>query len=1691
VLFLFAPFLVVGRQQDIQEARGGASPSAAVENAPEGTANLTLVYDRSAAADAQLLMQATFGPTASSLAELAEVSDYASWIHAQFELTPTSHREYYRARVNSRLVGNQGVGAYRLPCQAGSRWNAFAFSVADKGKPVVVTDNMVYVDGLLRTHVDPLYAGNNLSEPPRSCTDDPSERHIKRGKECGDVVDHKNLRNCAYGGTSWTEPKICQQSCFDSGHGYPGDDCSPGWASLEFEGLLCEVDEEVGGWVALGNGSDCDSRSWVGFENPAVWFSSPRASADALAFQQLRAGVVLLAETVSPCPISDVVYHRGQHYIHDQRLALVRNDLGTPATGTAEACPAVARTFLNEGSCQVQPACSGPHCTCSSFQACGSPGELASDPESGHHFSFLVDEDAGDTDLDYDSGARGQMRLSKSTVWANVALHAQDQLRQRVAWALSQVLVVSMAGFSSNPLNNEAWVNYYDIFVRNAFGNYRDVLREVTYSPLMGDYLSFRDSQSRDEDRRYPDENYAREIMQLFSIGLWELHPNGTQKLDGQGDAIPTYTNEHVMTFARVFTGFKSQAMRANIEYELRNGVDPMRMRAQSHDVYPKPDLNGDYLGDGYPLCDDIPAHAFLSAGARYEFLGYDHAHAGVLEVSPDSALYGALFPLKSTVVLTADLECFGDECNAGGISVVKVSEGYYEYVRPACAHLYFFNGRIVAPGGSKFHKLNKQKCARPSAMAAGTSCCRGCTNEPTRRMTRRGLTCEEPHSDMFGRDCYHRAGWRSSKYCQLACWQNGVGYEGDNCSEGSFASERVCAYFRETVRFSTASAICESRGMHVCERQTPRGTGTCGFNNYAFLWTPQPCGVDVEVHADGTVSSQMDSKSMQNRISVHWYDGHPAMGSCPDSCVASASGCICPISVKDWAVFGSVPTKAQLRERLRIGALAPGALHSCLAPCNGDVKAYVQAGEIDATTIFECEGAFFKNAESVVSVEGYSFRNPPVFMLGAASSRNKETREALAEVESLLDHLFFHDNTPPFLAYRLIQRLTTSSPSPEYVSDVAQAFGQGKYGGTVYSGEYGDLRAAVAAVLLHPEARGQVPEARAGQLREPMVKTVHFMRAMEYRGTAGRLDVFRNLQEVVGQFPYESPSVFNFYGVDYHPTGFADGMVAPEFEIFTPPLALGWLNGMLSLIDHGLSTCDKGIGVRIRSCNFLEGGITWTSAGNSSEMLQELSLLLTGGRLAAIEAIGASLESLSDEERLPAALRAILMSAEFHTLGEPLASGLRAESEEPEVPPEPDSYKAMVMLYLGGGADTFNMLVPLCDDLYDEYVAVRSDIALTPSQLRNISAPTQNCTLFGVHHKLPFVRQLYEEGQLAFVSNIGSLVQPTTREEYRAKTSQNCAGRFSHLDQRNGAQTLKCQVPGKSPRGFGGRLADALAGESYLATSFSLSGMSTWSQGFITSVEIISGAEGNLRLQGYQDLRAVVRNATQIKYGGAYADEYAKQFSSAVRSSESLSGYLDEVVLATDYDDRSILKQKLMQVARLIATRTARKAERDFFYVQLSGFDTHSDNNAGLDAKFTEVSDALEGFVAEMKAQDIFESIVLVTMSEFGRTLTSNGGGSDHAWAGNHFVLGGGISGGNIFNDFPESLLEGNNQDAGRGRLIPKYPWESMMVPIAEWIGADPSSASFASVFPNLANFNQSKHIISKTDLFNNYDLV
>jgi uncharacterized protein (DUF1800 family) len=231
------------------------------------------------------------------------------------------------------------------------------------------------------------------------------------------------------------------------------------------------------------------------------------------------------------------------------------------------------------------------------------------------------------SDLTYNYSAMDQFIFGNNlpTAFARAAIQGEDQLRQRVAFALSQILVTSLRDAN---LENRAlgMADYYDIFVRHAFGNYRHILQEVTLHPCMGRYLSHVGNQKADPSiNRFPDENYAREVMQLFTIGLWELNPDGTRKTNGQGQHVPTYNNGEITQMARVFTGLWFGGYNwGDGGWTEESMATPMTMHADRHDFGEK------VLPGGYVIPQRSPSAENgmrdISDALRHLF---DHANTG------------------------------------------------------------------------------------------------------------------------------------------------------------------------------------------------------------------------------------------------------------------------------------------------------------------------------------------------------------------------------------------------------------------------------------------------------------------------------------------------------------------------------------------------------------------------------------------------------------------------------------------------------------------------------------------------------------------------------------------------------------------------------------------------------------------------------------------------------------------------------------------------------------------------------------------------------------------------------------------------------------------------------------------------------------------------------------------------------
>merc|ERR1712151_494164 len=270
---------------------------------------------------------------------------------------------------------------------------------------------------------------------------------------------------------------------------------------------------------------------------------------------------------------------------------------------------------------------------------------------------------------------------------------------------------------------------------------------------------------------------------------------------------------------------------------------------------------------------------------------------------------------------------------------------------------------------------------------------------------------------------------------------------------------------------------------------------------------------------------------------------------------------------------------------------------------------------------------------------------------------------------------------------------------------------------------------------------------------------------------------------------------------------------------------------------------------------------------------------------------------------------------------------------------------------------------------------------------------------------------------------------------------------------------------------GAGGRMADALAASGKRVASYSVgAGSSIWPQGATTQRQII-GDRGNVRFSRYPAWRTVIDDITERRHGNVYAEEFSKSFRQTIKDTEHLGRALAKAKLETNWGGNSGLKNRLKEISKLMRVRQERKVNRDFFFTSLGGWDMHSNMKAGINNKFNEMDDAFEAFAQEMKSQGLWDKVIFLTHSEFARTLDSNGGGSDHGWGGQQIMFGGRVNGGQVFNTYPHDMSVGNYLDLGRGRLIPEYPWESMMDPIATWMGVGAGQKS--TVFPNYKNFN------------------
>jgi len=403
--------------------------------------------------------------------------------------------------------------------------------------------------------------------------------------------------------------------------------------------------------------------------------------------------------------------------------------------------------------------------------------------------------------------------------------------------------------------------------------------------------------------------------------------------------------------------------------------------------------------------------------------------------------------------------------------------------------------------------------------------------------------------------------------------------------------------------------------------------------------------------------------------------------------------------------------------------------------------------------------------------------------------------------------------------------------------------------------------------------------------------------------------------------------------------------------------------------------------------------------------------------------------------------------------------------------------YRALVCVFLYGGNDSFNMLVPRSSAEYDVYAGSRQNLAIPREDLLPITAATPDGSLYGLHPSMAGLQGLFGQGRAAFVTNVGPLIEPVTRETFFDGSATLPPQLFSHNDQQDQWNSLRGNAPSKT--GWAGRMADLIrtgvAGQR-MATNASLFGANLL-QSAEATVAYVMGPQGPVQFEGfssdpgsvlYEQRQAFLR-VLAADYGSVYERAFAEVQSRAIEAADTVTAAIESAPnLATPFP-QSQLGTQLQTVARLIAVRDELEMQRQIFFVAAGGFDSHDNQNEDQPGLLGGVSDAIAAFYAATAELGVAEQVTTFTQSDFGRTLTSNGDGTDHAWGGNQVVVGGAVRGGDLYGRYPLLAIDGED-DVGGGRMIPSTSADQYAATLARWFGIPEDDLGV--VAPHIDNF-------------------
>lgn len=426
--------------------------------------------------------------------------------------------------------------------------------------------------------------------------------------------------------------------------------------------------------------------------------------------------------------------------------------------------------------------------------------------------------------------------------------------------------------------------------------------------------------------------------------------------------------------------------------------------------------------------------------------------------------------------------------------------------------------------------------------------------------------------------------------------------------------------------------------------------------------------------------------------------------------------------------------------------------------------------------------------------------------------------------------------------------------------------------------------------------------------------------------------------------------------------------------------------------------------------------------------------------------------------------------------------------------------YKALVCVFLYGGNDSWNMVVPTSTAEYNAYARSRgantsSSLAVANDKLLTITPrgfmpgdPT-----FGLYPEMPEIRDLFNAGRVAILPNVGPLVRPTTKDQYRNSYGLNHdlpPQLFSHNDQQDQWNSLRGKF--LLTTGWGGRMADVLAarlGAQQIPINISLFGQTLFQAA--TSVDpYVMGVNGVNNFQGLEvnkdrdpygwqynagrreSLDTVLSSTLASRENTYYHRGFARVQERALRYADRVNQVLTSAYQFSALPDNarlSLLSTQLRTVAKMISQRSRLSMSRQVFLVAIGGFDTHDKQEDDQPKLLADVSKSIKAFHDAMNEIGLGEQVTLFTQSDFGRTLTSNGDGSDHGWGGLQMVVGGAVRGGQFYGQYP--LLEIDSPlEIGGGIFIPTISSDQYVATLASWFGVNDSD--IPAVAPNIVNF-------------------